>query len=276
MNKYLNLLLVILLLFSSCSVIALPNSKASYKCELQGNFLQGYYKSPALDRLVVVSEDMLNESKDYELYDLLTAFYSALLKQNSEYSMIIVKKFSSFSPTLKKVTYVALLASNHQNSADLILKKYNYKPSPNLIKTSHMFNPIKIESHHSIDLLWASYFSTGDKQYIRKILEYINQDEAMLILGFETLNRLMMGNALEAAELNDKENPLNDLKIEVQKKYPHTYKKKLHQASIVASAIWSINANTRQDPEISKKVEKIIATHSKLDFGKKINKAIGA
>jgi len=133
-----------------------------------------------------------------------------------------------------------------------------------------------------LDQLWTSYFKTSNEIYLRKMIEYINENDYLLILGYEIFNRNFICDSVKrAAKLKDKQDLLNrvcgkydDIFKTIKKRYPKNNEAVAEQVMTISAAIWSLEANRKQDPVVDEKIKKIISDKPEWDYWKKIEKVV--
>lgn len=120
------------------------------------------------------------------------------------------------------------------------------------------------------------HHATGNNFYLEKILNYINEDDFILIAAYETLNRKYLCQVM--TKLGDSscqhKSNVSDIIASIHKKYPQNYQQMLNKVITCASALWSLESNRQQDPMVDKKITEIIQKNPRLDYWKKINQAI--
>lgn len=133
-----------------------------------------------------------------------------------------------------------------------------------------------------LDKLWSAYYTTNKPIYIKRILEFINQDNTLLLIGYEITNRNYICQVMQQIKFKERKqseealsqvcgkNALKDLIAATKRKYPKSYKQKFSQAITVSAAIWSLELNQRQNKTVAIQVNKIIADNPSLDYWKKI------
>lgn len=137
-----------------------------------------------------------------------------------------------------------------------------------------------------LDKLWSAYYATDNPAYIKRILEFVNQDNVLLVVGYEITNRNYICQVMQQRKFESDEQrktalshscgkqSVDDLKRVVKYRYPKEYNAKVDQAVTVSAAIWSLDANQKQNKTVDMQIKKIIAANPKLDYWKKIKAGI--
>jgi hypothetical protein len=265
MLKRLNqLLLTVMLVTMACVGFASENTMKDPQA-----IIETFYRQPNYDDFIYATSKMADKTTRFTLYD----FATMVLHNHPDYVKKIVESFGKYSTNEKKVLYLALLASDNASAVNAIKQTYQYKKPRIKYHTAKDIDSVKITA---LDSLWAAYSATGDKQYMMKILKFINSDDTLLIIGYELLNRQQMCQSLQgiSVDLSQCSNT-DDLKESLRKAYKNDYKKMLFKAVVIAAAIWSFDSHVKTDDVFAKKYNAVIKAESKLDYWKKINAALG-
>lgn len=119
-----------------------------------------------------------------------------------------------------------------------------------------------------LDLAFVSFEATGEKIYLIKALEAINQNEEALLLGYEFNNRKFLN---RLANLNAFNN--DDLWTAINQKEQSS--PGFTQKVMVAGAgIWALESLTRQDPYIAQLLKEIYCEKQNLDYWKTIHRVL--
>ena len=133
---------------------------------------------------------------------------------------------------------------------------------------------IQVKQASDLDRIWKQYFRCRDKAYIQQLLEVVNEDQGVMIIAYEYLNREFNANLRsrqEGKQVPPNVDDLNTLVKEREKEVPGFSKR----VGIVAAAIWSLDSNVGQYPQVREDVQAIIKLHPDLDHGKKIKAMLG-
>ena len=138
-----------------------------------------------------------------------------------------------------------------------------------------------------LDRLWGKYFYSQEKAPIKTIVEFINQDDFTMVMGYEFVNRNniceQMQNQQFKTDFERKEmlkstcgKPAYKGIIDaVKAKYPNDYENQMHLIITEAAAIWSLEANRHQYKKVDEYAKEIIATNpQKLDYRARIKQAL--
>ena|SRR5688572_15143924 len=126
----------------------------------------------------------------------------------------------------------------------------------------------------NLDQLWKAYDASRDDRYLLKIIQYVNDNDFILIAAYEIVNRQYLCDI--STKLGKPSDCLsNDDIIEsIKKQYPNNSKQMIHKAVVVSAALWSLESNRHQDKTIDKKIKQIFDKNPDLDYWKKINKVL--
>ena len=133
---------------------------------------------------------------------------------------------------------------------------------------------IQVRNSTDLDRIWQAYFANPDQAYVQQILEIITQDEKTMFLAYEYLNRHVNASFLSNLQKKKVEPNLDDLKktIGILEKESPGFNDRL---SIVTAAMWSLDNNVRNNPQVRADFVAVLKENQHLDYGKKINKTLG-
>jgi len=261
------------------SLLALTLSMGIAEAEVPPN--QVYYKNQGYPQLVQANKDLanslsqeINQDDKKRYLDIATFFIAQVLKKHPDYIAMYAKNFSMLSFYEKAIFLRGIRSAGikHELLSSISDKKMmELVNDPDLITLSDLSH-LQPKEGGDLDFFWVSFFATGDEIYIRKIVEILNRDDEILFVAYEWLNREQMAEMLSS--LGEKTSPnYSDLQkhIEMQSKKRKDYRS---QVSIGVAALWSLDANARQDPTIAQIIQKIIKDDPSLDYWKKITKAL--
>jgi len=244
--------------------------------------IQTFYKNPGFTQLVEATghiSSYLSQTKDRKdrehLLNIATIFVGQAIKEHPNYLKELNQGFSSLTFYEKAVLLRGIRSADigHdllKNISDKKLKQIVF--STRLKKVSEIKN-LPVREPGDLDLIWGSYFATGDSDYIKKIIRVINHDKMALFHGYELINR--EHNAAFLSELTGKrispdKGDLN-FAINVKRLWKPGYK---NRVLVVKSALWSLEANCNQDPEVRRIRDEVIMNNPELDYWKRIDKII--
>jgi len=243
---------------------------------------QVYYKNQGYSQLVQATKELTNdlskvkspEDKEHAL-NIASIFMAQVLKGHPEYLANYAQKYSNLSFYEKAVFLKGIRSAgmNHDLLNDIADSKImGIVNDPNLLTLSNL-NHLQVKDAGDLDYLWGSYFATGNKGYIRQIVEVLNKDDEILFIAYEWINRLKLQEMLSSMGKNMPAD-FSDLEkhIEMQSVKRKNYRT---QVSIYLAALWSLDANAAQDPTIGQVIQGIIKNDPSLDYWKKINKTLG-
>lgn len=124
-----------------------------------------------------------------------------------------------------------------------------------------------------IDTIWNLYHTSKDKAYIQQILEVINQDDEMMFLAYEYMNRHFIAEFLSELQKKRVEPEVDDIRkivAKMEKKEPGFSNK----YNLVGIAMSSMRANLKTEQDQAN-YKSLIQEHPELDYSAKINKILG-
>lgn len=136
------------------------------------------------------------------------------------------------------------------------------------------YRQIQVNDASDLDRLWENYFYTRDRTYLRAILETISQDPTTMIIGFEYLNRIMIANVESTLTKKVVEPDFSDIIAsigELEKTMPDI----LSRVSIVTAALWSMESNISQYPQVNEDFKTILQAEPHLNYRKSIQAMLG-
>ena len=131
-----------------------------------------------------------------------------------------------------------------------------------------------IKQPEDLDLLWVSFFATGERTYLRQIIKFLDLDDEVLFFGYELINRREV--AKRVSQLTGKHVPPNTKDL-----YQHFEKRDRespgfkNRAFTVSAALWSLESNAKQDQVVRKIAGEITTGEPRLDYWKRINRMLG-
>jgi len=248
------------------------------------DFIQDYYKNQGYSQFVeaikamayslsdqINQKDVKQEDLEHSL-NLSTVYIAHILKQYPNYLAEYEKDFSNLSFYEKALFLRGIRSTSMKhdllnNISDKELERIvNDRNVPMLSSLNHF----QVKDGGDIDYLWASFFATGNEAYIRQIIdEILNKDDEMLFWAYNAYQWFYQKKGttslLDLLEKKEEFHQAMKMKEEKNKDYPI-------QVTIIYSALWSLDANARQDPTIWRIIQKIIKNEPSLDYWKKINK----
>ncbi len=235
--------------------------------------IMNFYRNPNYDDFINATTTMIEQTNDFMIYD----FTTMVIDKHPDYVNKIVKSFKNYSENEKILLFTSLTLTNNTDAINTIKKSHQiYKAevaahSPEAIKSVAINDDPGV-----IDSLWMAYSATGDDRYPMTILKYINNDDFLLIMGYEMLNRSSLNELTSSMGFNNnKPFDLSDLKAAIKKRYPNNSDKMFVRAVVISQAIRSYDTHRNMDPAFQTKYEAIVKKDPKLDYWKKINRAIG-
>lgn len=255
-----------------------------------------YYKHPKPNELPEIINAMIDngafDGHDDGQLTLAMTFLTQILKSNPEKIEVWMDNIHFTTRRQRQVVYEAILNSNTKQARSL-LQRLVRSDNPEIAGAAKKIinqSPENILNKEitarTLDQLWSAYFATGQGIYLQKMIEYINQDNYLLIVGYEIVNRQYICEVLKRATPQSKEQQkttnsicgeggLKDIYMSIKKHYPKNYKETMRRAVIISSAIWSLNANRGQDQMVALKIKKIISDRPEWDYLEKFKEALG-
>jgi hypothetical protein len=136
-----------------------------------------------------------------------------------------------------------------EKKIDLAKKTQNLK-----IIAPKNWDDFQAENPIDLDLLWASFFATGDKHYLRKIVHATKQDDLAFEYGLELYRRQNLSESAKDLKIDLGIKPLVLEAQKISQDKPGFFQ--LVQLSI--AGVFSIRANIHQDPTIETLILKIL------------------
>lgn len=188
-----------------------------------GEDMQTYFRNPTpkimVDRLATLpSADFRTPQLPY----LFAAFFCHLIDASPDTADLMVDRAVNGGLELKAVVVQSLVFSHHPRRIELINRLGGSAVTKDLSTTGTDFRTIRITHPTHLDMLWVSFFATGDGVYVERIAETLNR--------FETEERLR---ELAARAKNDP-----------------SVNAPLLDGLIGRAAAWSLSANGRKIPEV--------------------------
>lgn len=229
--------------------------------------MMNFYRNPSYDDFISATTAIIEQTNDFMIYD----FSTMVIDKHPDYVKNIVKSFKNYSEREKTLLFISLILTNNIEAINSLKKSYQYTKPEVVAHAPEAIKSVEINDDPGvIDELWVAYSATGDDRYPMKILQYINSDDLLLILGYEMLNRSELDKLTNLPASN-----LLDLKAAIKKRYPNNYNKMLVRAAVISQGIRSYDSYRNSDPSFQAKYEAIVKVDPKLDYQKKINRAIG-
>ncbi len=124
----------------------------------------------------------------------------------------------------------------------------------------------------NLDDLWKDYFATKNSNDLLKMIKFINNNnDFILFASYEMVNRKVLNDIAQAA---NKKPPFtfDDIFNSIDKRYPKNKNEIKAHVMTVAAAIWSMQSNQKQYPQVNQAVKKIMQQHPELDYWKRIHR----
>lgn|SRR3990167_611763 len=262
----LNLSSVIFILISSSNASAAP---ASFAAEQE---LQTFYHHPDFSNFIRITSVIVNNYPKRS--DLLLTFSTMVVDAHPDYLKKISEGFSKYSSKEKQLLFSTLIATANSDVLSKVDQNNVIKTPPKY--TSKTIKELKInDDPDNLDRAWAAYFATGNNEYLQKIIQYINADDFILIASYELVNRKYLCQFINHLNNSSCQNQSNeDIVNSIKKRYPKDAEKMLNKTAVVASSLWSLESNRRQDKFIDNEIQNIMNGNKNLDYWKKINNAL--
>jgi hypothetical protein len=116
------------------------------------------------------------------------------------------------------------------------------------------WDDFQAENPIDIDLLWAAFFATGDKHYLKKIVHATKRDDLAFEYGLELYRRQTLSDTAKDLKIDLGIKPLTLEAMQISKERPGFFQ--LVQLSMVG--VFSIRANINQDSTIKTLIHKIL------------------
>lgn len=199
--------------------------------------MQTYYRNPdskaVIDDLVATNA-ILQEKGNLPFS--IGSFFSHLINADPKVAIALVDKARNAGDGVKKTVAVALVYSNHPKRMDLaqsLIGKESIDKVPGIGQipstglgqipsTGLNFKALIVQHPIHLDMLWSSFFATGDGIYIERIAGVLGD-----FISVEELRQLGA-----TAEKDPKA------------------KEKMWKGVIAQAAAWSLGANARAYPEV--------------------------
>lgn len=185
--------------------------------------MQTYFRHPApkimVDRLATLPSADFSKP---ELPYLVGAFFCHLIDASPDTADLLVDRAVNGGRELKAVVVQSLAFSHHPRRTELIDRVGGSAATKGLAATGTDFRSIRITHPAHLDMLWASFFATGDGVYVERITE--------------TLNRFQSEERLRELSARAKNDP--------------SVNETIRDGLIGQAAAWSLNANGRKIPEV--------------------------
>ena len=230
-----------------------------------------FYENPNLSLLIQHLPHDKTKKCDIHEQKILTIQVTFALLKNPKLLPDLINKLDSVAPSVQ--TSIVQGIVNAQGKKAEINDKYNLSPQ-NLVeeinKIEFIFPSDTLEKMDfnckTADYLWAAFHMTGNKEYLLKIITFLNQFPLQIrILAAEAINREAIQRILNVATgTHDQKTPYQDildtLTVDEITQF-YTYK-------IIS---WSLASNREQYPTIDTMVEKIFSSQPNLDFYRNVN-----
>lgn len=230
--------------------------------------MQTFYHQPSYEKFILDIRT-INLSGS----DTVQMFATMVVDAHPQYAKQIVQYFPEYSEQEQQLLFSALVATNNQAAINDITKKYHYKNSSTSSLTAQQIKNLEInDTPSNLDDIWIAYFATGDEKYLLKIIKYINENTFILQVSNQLINNQYgCGYIKGTTSAHCQQRSNNAIAQTIKEKYPTNANKMLRKAAVVASALWSLQANSQQDPIVAVKIKNVLAAHSDLNYVKKIN-----
>jgi len=158
------------------------------------HYIQNYHNNPdpkgALDFFFRIDlsrfERLAEESSRPHARAVLMAFYVHILHNSPEEVFPFARRLALESRGVQAAFGTEAIAygatQNRREALKLIADVFGLAPSDldeYDAMQSYPYPDLEAEHWHTLDVLWASFFATGDKQYIRKIAKALKHFQAM-------------------------------------------------------------------------------------------------
>lgn len=230
MRIWFGAILMVSLVFVSTSFAQAPSDKGSDF----GTHMQSYFRHP--DAKAIVDEFFSlppSEVAETDQFYITGAFFSQLINEDPAVADLLVEKAEGAGEPFKKIVVASLNLSHQPQRLELIHKiggddflKW-MGPSNGDLRDLTITHPIHL------DMMWASFFATGDDVYIDRVAEMT-----------------------EAFVTDDKFREL----VAAANKDPHAYDPML-KAAIAKAAVWSLTSNATNYPEVRAALVNFVQHH---------------
>lgn len=265
-------------------MIIMPTSMAIAKVKnkmITEVSMNTFYHKPSYANFRALLADYQQEPIRWQNEENFIIFSAIAFENNPELLNFIIKNFPNYNDREKDLVVRAFGAMDNKAAFSKITNQYDGKQIvPPKYITKEMKKLIIGNDARNLDLLWSAYFASGDKEYIKNILTFINQDNFLLLVGYEIVNRNYICEVTKSMKNENGRHisicppKLQDLEDGVKKHYPTRANEKFLQALIISSAIWSMDSNAKNDPLLKKNIQTILHENMLLDYWQKINEAL--
>lgn len=263
-------------LFSSITLIFISSNKvyaSTDSVSTAAQESQTFYHQPYFAKFIRITT---GESVNNPRPDLSLIFSTMVVDKHPDYLKKISENFSKYSSEEKQLLFSTLIATGNVKALNKQDQHYAAITAPNF--TPKAIKSLEVnDSPDNLDRIWAAYFATGDDKYLQKIIQYINSNDFLLIISYEIVNRNFLCNIVKHSDNQRADNPVcqtRDIINSIKQKYPKNAEKMHFKAVVMASALWSLESNRRQDHLIDNKIKLIVKNNQNLDYWKKINTAL--
>lgn len=269
--KYISAFIILAL---SLIFIQVSNAQSANPRANAADNIQTFYHNPSYKSYIAITTAAIDTSATVD--DSVLVFSTMAVDSHPDYGNNIFKNFAKYSTKEKQLLFLTLMATDNQKAINEIMHTYHYNNNQKPKFTVKDIKQLNINDDPGmLDNSWAAYFATGNDEYLLKIIRYVNENDFILTTGYEMVNRRHLCQLLTSMGQSQKCNTSNtDIVKSVSKRYPRKAKEMLYKSAVVASALWSLQANSEQDPAVDKKITAILNNNPQLDYVKKINEAI--
>lgn len=204
--------------------------------------LQVFYQQPNYSDLIYITSEVTKENDDMYTFSMMQIFTALAIDSHPEYIQEIVDNFSKYSDKEKYLLYMSLSSADQEKAITQINTKYKYKKP---IKKNFKVSSVKkLESNTSeqIDIIWAAYYATGQNLYLEKILTFLSENTLDASANFKFYD-IQPGQQVSGSQTI---NP------------------------VVSAALWSLESNRKNVPEIDKTVDALIQKNPQWDYRKRM------
>jgi hypothetical protein len=210
---------------------------------------------------------------------------TAFLREHPKHIPLILNKFNNYPEEVKLIFANALIAVEGINVLDRLQYCLPTQNKPLSIIEVDKINLINLqkkefsmEMRGSTDYLWAAFEGTGDKKYLINILAFLSseplaiKDYASELLNRDALFKALQGVVPDSDIVKDRQSSLlgyKDLQQGIKKLSEKDPKYSWEKVIYYSAALWSMEAQRKQNPDIEAKVVQILKKNPELDYRKK-------
>lgn len=199
-----------------------------------GDDLQSYFRHPNPQLIIdeffaLPPSDMSSPGRPY----IIGAFFSRLIDKDSTVGSLLVERCRSADKAFTPTVITALNLSHHPQRVDLIRSIGGDEALKRLVPPSFDLRTLVVTQPVQLDMLWTSFFATGDGSYLERIAEvtaaYIPNDQIQAL----------------AQSVKDK---------------PEA-RENVIKATIAQAAVWSLTSNATRYPEVRTALVHFVQNH---------------